>query len=191
MSARLASLAALCALTLVSPEPGQEPSMTLTDSVAEIVTSKGTLVLELHPAIAPKHVANLTKLAGDGFYDGLAFHRIIPGFMIQGGCPKGDGTGGPGWKLQAEFNDRPHARGSLSMARAGHPDSAGSQFFICHQRAPHLDGKYTNFGTLLSGFDVLDAIAAQGSQGGQPKQKVTIESLKVRPRTADDVAEQG
>ena len=158
-------------------------------TVAEIVTSKGTMVLELHPDLAPKHVENFAKLSGDGFYDGLAFHRIIPGFMIQGGCPEGDGTGGPGYQVKAEFNDRPHKRGSLSMARSGHPDSAGCQFFICHKAASHLDGQYTNFGSLLSGFDVLDAIADEGSSGGQPKSSVVIESLKVRPRTEADKAE--
>ena len=193
MTRGLTLAVALVATTLIPSEPTQDNTMTetTTATVAEIVTSKGTLLLELHPDIAPGHVENFTKLAADGFYDGLTFHRIIPGFMIQGGCPKGDGTGGPGGKVKAEFNDRPHKRGSLSMARSGHPDSAGCQFFICHKAAPHLDGQYTNFGSLLSGFDVLDAIAAEGSQGGNPKTKVTIESLKVRPRTAADVAEQG
>ena len=157
--------------------------------VAEMKTSKGTLVLEFFPDLAPKHVENFVKLSREGFYDGLTFHRIIPGFMIQGGCPKGDGTGGPDKKLKAEFNDRPHVRGSLSMARSGHPDSAGSQFFICHDTAPHLDNKYTNFGQLIQGFSVLDAIAAAGSPSGQPSEPVVIESVTVRERTAADTPE--
>ncbi len=160
-----------------------------TTKVAEIETSKGTLVLEFFPDIAPKHVENFISLAEKGFYDDLVFHRIIPGFMIQGGCPKGDGTGGPGHKVKAEFNDRPHERGALSMARAGHPDSAGSQFFIVHAKAPHLDGQYTNFGQLLSGFTVLDAIADEGSSGGQPKSKVAMKKVTIRDRTDSDVRE--
>lgn len=160
-----------------------------TTPVAEIETSKGTLVLEFFPDSAPKHVENFTKLAKDGFYDGLTFHRVIPGFMIQGGCPRGDGTGGPGHKVAAEFNDRAHERGALSMARAAHPDSAGSQFFIVHEKAPHLDGQYTNFGQLLQGYDVLDAIAKVGDNSGIPAETVKMTKVTIRDRTDGDVRE--
>ena len=120
---------------------------------------------ELYPEIAPNTVNNFISLVQKGFYDGLTFHRVIYGFMIQGGCPKGTGTGGPGYNIKGEFNqnrfknDLRHTRGVLSMARAMHPDSAGSQFFIMHKDAPHLDGAYAAFGKLTEGYDVLDEIA--------------------------------
>ena len=195
MTPRGAGLALALALALsgLSAASWQQETGSLTNEgnglVAEVQTSKGTMVLELHADVAPNHVKNFQELAGKGFYDGLTFHRIIPSFMIQGGCPKGDGTGGPGYQVKAEFNDKPHLRGALSMARAGHPDSAGCQFFIVHATAPHLDGKYTNFGQLLSGYSVLDGIAAAGSPGGQPSQRVTIDKVTVRERTAEDKAE--
>ena len=125
----------------------------------------GTLVLELYPAIAPITVENFVKLANEGFYNGLIFHRVIAGFMIQGGDPTGTGMGGPGYQIKGEFasngvkNTLKHTRGVISMARSMHPDSAGSQFFIMHQNAPHLDGSYAAFGKLTEGFDVLDRIA--------------------------------
>ena len=121
--------------------------------------------IELYPEIAPISCENFEKLVKQGFYDGLCFHRVIPGFMIQGGCPNGTGTGGPGWQIKGEFssnrikNDLKHTRGVLSMARSMRPDSAGSQFFIMHQNAPHLDGDYAAFGKLIEGEDVLDKIA--------------------------------
>lgn len=121
--------------------------------------------LELYPEKAPITVANFEKLVGQGFYDGLTFHRVIEGFMIQGGCPKGDGTGGPDEKIKGEFlangvaNDLKHTRGVISMARAAHPDSAGSQFFIMHKDAPHLDGQYAAFGKVTEGMDAVDKIA--------------------------------
>ena len=121
--------------------------------------------LELYPEIAPITVANFEKLVKENFYNGLTFHRIIPGFMIQGGCPKGDGTGGPGYEIKGEFthngfkNDLKHTAGVLSMARTMIPDSAGSQFFIMHQDAPHLDGEYAAFGKVIEGMDVVDEIA--------------------------------
>ena len=124
-----------------------------------------TMEIELYPEIAPITVANFTKLVNAGFYDGLTFHRVIEGFMIQGGCPKGNGTGGPGHTIKGEFsangvkNDLKHTRGVISMARSQSPDSAGSQFFIMHKDAPHLDGAYAAFGKLVSGFDALDEIA--------------------------------
>ena len=122
--------------------------------------------LELYPEIAPKTVENFEKLVKKGFYNGLTFHRIIRGFMIQGGCPQGTGTGGPGWHIKGEFaangwkNDLKHTKGVISMARAGHPDSAGSQFFIMHEDAPHLDGQYAAFGKVVEGIEVVDRIAA-------------------------------
>ena len=126
----------------------------------------GVIELELYPDIAPITVKNFEELAEKGFYDGLIFHRVIPGFMIQGGCPKGTGTGGPGYTIKGEFaangvkNDLKHTRGVISMARSMDPDSAGSQFFIMHQDAPHLDGQYAAFGKAVSGLDVVDRIAA-------------------------------
>ena len=125
----------------------------------------GVMKGELYPEIAPITVENFEKLANSGFYDGLIFHRVIPGFMIQGGCPDGTGMGGPGWNIKGEFaangvkNDLRHERGVLSMARAMDPDSAGSQFFIMHETSPHLDGQYAAFGKVISGMEVVDRIA--------------------------------
>ena len=124
----------------------------------------GTITAELYPDIAPKTVANFVKLVSEGFYDGLIFHRVIPGFMIQGGCPNGNGMGGQGYTIPGEFtangfeNNLKHDRGVLSMARAMDPDSAGSQFFIMTQKSPHLDGQYAAFGCVTSGMDVVDRI---------------------------------
>ena len=121
--------------------------------------------IELYPEIAPKTCENFEKLVADGFYDGLTFHRVISGFMIQGGCPNGTGTGGPGYNIPGEFssngfkNDLKHTRGVISMARSMNPDSAGSQFFIMHADAPHLDGQYAAFGKVVSGMDSVDEIA--------------------------------
>lgn len=121
--------------------------------------------LELYPDIAPITCKNFEKLVNQGFYNGLCFHRVISGFMIQGGCPNGTGTGGPGWNIKGEFaangikNDLKHERGVISMARAMNPDSAGSQFFIMHEDAPHLDGQYAAFGRVIEGMDVVDEIA--------------------------------
>ena len=125
----------------------------------------GKIVAELYPDIAPQSVRNFIALANAGYYDGLIFHRVIPGFMIQGGCPEGTGMGGPGYCIKGEFffngfkNDLKHKRGVLSMARSQSPNSAGSQFFIMHQDAKHLDGQYAAFGKVTSGMDVVDAIA--------------------------------
>lgn len=121
--------------------------------------------IELYPDIAPETVANFEKLVNMGFYNGLTFHRVINGFMIQGGCPEGTGMGGPGWNIKGEFasngfkNDLRHTRGVISMARSMMPNSAGSQFFIMHQNAPHLDGEYAAFGKVVEGMDVVDEIA--------------------------------
>ncbi len=126
----------------------------------------GMMTLELYPETAPITVENFVKLAKSGFYDGLIFHRVIEGFMIQGGDPTGTGMGGPGYQIKGEFaangikNQLKHTRGVISMARSARPDSAGSQFFIMHRDAPHLDGQYAAFGKMTDGFDVLDKIAA-------------------------------
>ena len=160
-----------------------------------IVTIKmydgGVIKAELYPDIAPNTVANFVSLIQKGFYNDLIFHRVIPGFMIQGGCPNGTGTGGPGYEIPGEFaangfkNDLKHTRGVLSMARAMHPDSAGSQFFIMHEDAPHLDGQYAAFGKVLEGMDVVDKIAATKTGWGdkpltpQIMQKVTVDTQGV------------
>ncbi len=134
--------------------------------MVRITMENGKVIeLELDAKAAPLTVENFEKLVKEGFYDGLTFHRVIPGFMIQGGCPEGTGMGGPGWHIKGEFaangvnNPIKHTRGVISMARAQHPDSAGSQFFIMHEDAPHLDGNYAAFGHVVSGMDVVDEIA--------------------------------
>jgi peptidyl-prolyl cis-trans isomerase B (cyclophilin B) len=114
--------------------------------------------LEFFPQDAPKTVENFVTLAKKGFYNGLTFHRVVPGFVVQGGCPKGNGTGGPGYTVPAEFNKNKHVRGSLAMARSQHPDSAGSQFYITYGAQPHLDNNYTVFGKVTSGMEHVDAI---------------------------------
>ncbi|MGA8533650.1 MAG: peptidylprolyl isomerase [Candidatus Tumulicola sp.] len=139
-------------------------------SQVRIVTDRGDVVVRLYPDEAPLHSAAFLKLVKAGFYDGLAFHRVEPGFVVQGGDPDGDGTGGPGYRLKAEFNSRPHERGTLAMARSSNPDSAGSQFYLCLADARFLDGQYTVFGTMTEGFDTLDAI-----RRGDKMQKLTVE----------------
>jgi peptidyl-prolyl cis-trans isomerase B (cyclophilin B) len=140
---------------------------------AVISTEHGDITVELWNDVAPKHVENFLKLGRDGFYSNLTFHRVIPGFVIQGGCPRGDGTGGPGWNVDAEFNDRKHVEGTLSMARSTDPNSAGSQFFIClsREQCQHLDGQYTAFGQVIDGIDAVRAIAKAGAEGKQPQMK--------------------
>lgn len=143
-----------------------------------LITNYGQMVVRFFPDKAPGHVKNFIKLAKDHFYDGTQFHRVLKGFMIQGGCPNTKagatgqpGTGNPGHTLKAEFNDTKHVRGILSMARSGHPDSAGSQFFVLHGTAPHLDGQYSAFGELDSGLDTLDKIAdvqVRPNNSGEP-----------------------
>lgn len=172
----------------------QSPAAPSAKEVAVITTSEGVMVLEFYPDVAPNHVANFEKLARSGFYDGTAFHRVIPGFMIQGGDPNTKneaakdswGMGGPGYTVNAEFNAKHHARGILSMARANDPNSAGSQFFICQADCGQLDGQYTVFGNLIKGFDVLDKIAtAPTEQPDRPLKRVNIDSIKIVP--ADSV----
>ncbi|MCI6013125.1 MAG: peptidylprolyl isomerase [Firmicutes bacterium] len=146
----------------------------------------GVMTGELYPEVAPISVENFEKLAAEGFYDGLTFHRVIPGFMIQGGCPKGNGTGGPGWTIKGEFsangvkNDLKHTRGVLSMARAMDPNSAGSQFFIMVADAPHLDGQYAAFGKITEGMDTADAIvSAKRDWNDCPLEKQVIRTIQV------------
>lgn len=142
--------------------------------------------LELYPEKAPITVANFEKLIGEGFYNGLTFHRIISGFMIQGGCPKGDGTGGPEERIKGEFlangvpNDIKHVRGVISMARSGNPNSAGSQFFIVHKDAPHLDGQYAAFGKVVEGIETVDEIAeTETGYGDRPLKPVVIKKIYI------------
>ena len=127
-------------------------------TTAEITVEKGVIKIEFFPEDAPKTVENFVTLAKKGFYDGLTFHRIEPGFVIQGGDPKGDGTGGPGYKIKAEFNKNQHVRGAVAMARSNDPDSAGSQFYIVLAPAHFLDGKYTVFGKVVSGMNIVDNV---------------------------------
>jgi len=155
-------------------------------TIAVLNTTAGEIRVEFLPDKAPGHVENFVKLSKDGFYDGTLFHRVISGFMIQGGDPntkedgKGPwGTGGPGYTIDAEFNDVHHERGILSMARSSDPNSAGSQFFIVHGEAGFLDGQYTVFGRVLEGLDVLDAIATAPVRGEQPTEPVRIQSVEV------------
>ena len=151
---------------------------------AIISTDQGDMTVELWDDVAPKHVANFLKLGSSGFYDNLIFHRIIPGFVVQGGCPQGTGTGGPGWQVKAEFNDRKHQPGTLSMARSQHPDSAGSQFFICltREKCQHLDKQYTAFGQVVEGMDVVSKLGATPVRGDRP---ITAPKLLGIKPTAD------
>jgi peptidyl-prolyl cis-trans isomerase B (cyclophilin B) len=126
---------------------------------ARITLDNGnTIDIAFYPQDAPKTVKNFVDLAKKGFYNGLSFHRVVPNFVVQGGCPKGDGTGGPGYTVPAEFNSKQHLRGSVAMARSQHPDSAGSQFYICYGPTPHLDRNYTVFGQVTSGMEHVDKI---------------------------------
>ena len=181
-------------------EPSKEEKKVVsTNEVAVIKTTEGDMVVEFWPDVAPKTVENFKTLAKKGFYDGTAFHRIIKGFMIQGGDPLTKdtnaearwGTGDPGYKIKAEFNDRPHVKGVLSMARSQNPDSAGSQFFICHGTAPHLDRQYTAFGKVSKGEDVLNKIGntpvtrSASGENSKPLKRIEVQSVKIVP--ADSV----
>ena len=146
----------------------------------------GVIKAELYPEIAPNSVNNFISLIQKGYYDGLIFHRVIAGFMIQGGCPEGSGMGGPGYSIKGEFskngfkNDLKHDRGVLSMARAMSPDSAGSQFFLMHETSPHLDGQYAAFGKVIEGMDVVDAIAeTKCDWNDRPKSKQVMKKVTV------------
>ena len=167
----------------------ETPVSNSNNEVAVIKTVAGEMVIEFWPDVAPKTVENFKTLAKKGFYDGTAFHRIIKGFMIQGGCPNSKvgargipGTGGPGYMVKAEFNNRAHVKGVLSMARSSDPDSAGSQFFICHGNADFLNNKYTAFGKLVAGEEVLNKIAAVpcvGQERSTPTERVEIKSVEI------------
>ena len=154
----------------------------MSEMTATIETKFGNIELRFFPEVAPNHVNNFVELAKKGFYDGTTFHRVIPKFMIQGGDPHSKqpdrskhGQGGPGYSVRAEFNKKPHRRGTLSMARAAHPDSAGSQFFICVADASFLDGKYTAFGEVVSGMDVADKIVNQPRDSADnPMEKIEM-----------------
>jgi cyclophilin family peptidyl-prolyl cis-trans isomerase len=161
-----------------------QPEIDLDKKSYQIVldTNQGTITLDMLPSAAPGHVKNMLALAKIGYYDGLTFHRIIKGFMIQGGCPEGTGTGGPGYTIKAEFNATKHEPGVLSMARTSDPDTAGSQFFICLEKVPHLDGQYTAFGKTAD----ADSLAVVKKIGGvaigpqdRPREPVVIKSAKV------------
>jgi peptidyl-prolyl cis-trans isomerase B (cyclophilin B) len=135
-----------------APAAGSKPK-------AVIELEKGGLIeMELYPESAPQHVASFLDLIDKGYYNGLNFHRVVPGFVVQGGCPKGTGTGGPGYRIKAEFNERPHLSGTLAMARSADPDSGGSQFYICLAPQPGLDGQYTVFGQVTSGFELVQKV---------------------------------
>lgn len=158
----------------------KNPQVTIT------MTNGNTVVAELYPEIAPNTVNNFISLVRQGFYDGLIFHRVIPGFMIQGGCPEGNGMGGPGYSIRGEFNANGfennlfHDRGVLSMARAMHPDSAGSQFFIMVKKSPHLDGAYAAFGKVISGMEEVDRIVNVPRNGqDRPDEEQKIASMTV------------
>lgn len=164
----------------------------MANPVVTIEMENGSIIkAELYPEIAPNTVNNFISLIRKGFYDGVGFHRVISGFMLQGGDPRGDGTGGPGYSIRGEFtangfrNDLKHSRGVLSMARTMAPNSAGSQFFIMHADAPHLDGQYASFGCVTEGMDVVDAIAAvRTDYNDRPRvpqimKKVTVETFGV------------
>lgn len=164
------------------------------NEVAVIKTTEGDMVIEFWPDVAPKTVENFKTLAKKGFYDGTAFHRVIKGFMIQGGDPLTKdaskeatwGTGDPGYKVKAEFNDKHHDRGVISMARSNDPDSAGSQFFICHGNPHFLDHQYTAFGKLIKGDDVLEKIGTTATHPpDRPNKRMGVESIKIVP--ADSV----
>lgn len=165
----------------------------MSNQTATIETTKGALVVSFWDDVAPKTVDNFLKLAREGFYDGTAFHRIVKGFMIQGGDPLTKdpakahlwGTGNPGYQIEAEFNDRPHRKGVLSMARSADPDSAGSQFFICLDECSFLDGQYTAFGQLDSGTEILEAIGdtpcefGAGGEKSKPLERIEVTRVTV------------
>lgn len=154
--------------------------------VATIETSMGTFSFVMYPDVAPNTVANFIKLANQRFYDGTIFHRVIDRFMIQGGDPQGTGRGGPGYTIKAEFNDRKHAVGTVAMARGPHPDSAGSQFYICVAPAPHLDGQYTVFGQVVEGLDVVLAIGkVKTDRDDRPLEDVVMKKVTVEERVLD------
>lgn len=179
-------------LTLIVPQSfsqevryrkfASEEVQKMSEQHAMIHTKLGDITLKFFPEVAPNHVNSFIELAKKGFYNGTTFHRVVPKFVIQGGDPNSKnpdrsthGAGGPGYQLKAEFNDKPHRRGTLSMARAAHPDSAGSQFFICVADVPSLDGKYTVFGEVVMGMEVVDKLVSQPRDGhDNPKDRIEM-----------------
>jgi peptidylprolyl isomerase/peptidyl-prolyl cis-trans isomerase B (cyclophilin B) len=158
---RIVALTVTLALLVAAPgwaADGQKGSKKVKPTAVIAMEKGGEIVIDLFPDDAPKTVENFVTLAKKGFYNGLTFHRVEPGFVAQGGDPKGDGTGGPGYMIKAEFNKQKHVRGTVAMARSQSPDSAGSQFYICFKPAPFLDGQYTVFGLVTKGMDVVDRI---------------------------------
>jgi len=154
---------------------------TTKEYTAELATSKGPIRLKFLPEVAPGHVKNFLGLAKIGFYNGLIFHRVIKGFMIQGGCPEGTGTGGPGYQIKAEFNSTPHEPGVLSMARTQDPDTAGSQFFICLDRHTHLDRNYTAFGKVADSESLATVRSVGGvpTRSDRPVEPVVIQTVSI------------
>lgn len=188
-------LAGMVSVHAEDPKPAATPAAPAADEVAVLkFKGYGDIVLEFFPDVAPKTVENFKKLSKDKFYDGTLSHRLIPGFMIQLGDPLTKnpsmearwGTGDPGYKVKAEFNDKSHVKGTVSMARSADPDSAGSQFFICFAAAPHLDKQYTVFARVLSGMDVLEKlekVPVGGPSRSKPQTPVTLESVTLMPRS--------
>ena len=165
------------------PKPGDMKIDKEKTYTATIETEAGTMVAELYPKIAPQTVNSFVFLAKEGFYEGVIFHRVIPGFMIQGGDPTGTGTGGPGYSVPAEFNDTKHERGILSMARSQDPNSAGSQFFVMHAAYPSLDGKYTVFGKVTKGVETVDKIVtAPTGANDRPTNPVKIKKITIEEK---------
>jgi peptidyl-prolyl cis-trans isomerase B (cyclophilin B) len=196
MKLSILAVALLLSSALFAAEENKEnPPMNASNEVAVIKTSEGDMVVQFWNNAAPNTIENFKKLARSGFYDGTIFHRIVKGFMIQGGDPNSKdlgkessyGEGGPGYKIKAEFNDRSHERGVISMARSSDPDSAGSQFFVCLASVPRLNHQYTTFGRLIKGDDVLEKIGdtpvTRSSKGenSKPTKRVVIESIKIVP----------
>jgi peptidyl-prolyl cis-trans isomerase B (cyclophilin B) len=190
------ALAAVCIQqTALAADATNQPPAKSADAneVAVINTTEGTMVIQFWTDAAPKTIANFKKLARSGFYDGTCFHRVIKGFMIQGGDPNTKdpskesewGMGGPGYNIDAEFNDHPHVRGVISMARSNDPNSAGSQFFICHGNPSFLDHQYTTFGKLIKGDDVLEKIATTSTHPpDRPDKRMGIISIKIVPASS-------
>ena len=196
MKLSILAVALLLSSALFAAEENKENlPMNASNEVAVIKTSEGDMVVQFWTDAAPNTVENFRKLARSGFYDGTIFHRVVKGFMIQGGDPNSKepakessyGQGGPGYKIKAEFNDRSHERGVISMARSSDPDSAGSQFFICLASVPRLDHQYTTFGKLIKGDDVLGKIGdtpvtrSSSGENSKPTKRVVIESIKIVP----------
>jgi peptidyl-prolyl cis-trans isomerase B (cyclophilin B) len=177
---------AVATLSGCGKEPAQPPVDKPVLPVATVETNMGTFSFVMYPKDAPNTVQNFVKLANQGFYNGTIFHRIIKRFMIQGGDPTGTGTGGPGYTINAEFNDRKHLVGTVSMARSADPNSAGSQFFICVAPSPHLNGQYTAFGEVIEGIDVVLAISeVKTGENDRPLEDVVMKKVTVEDRVFD------